>query len=62
MSKNVTPASRAALTTSVVWPWSRRAPKLLHPSPASETVSPDLPSRLDSIVPPVSLQTADEPI
>src|SRR4051812_44783142 len=43
VSKNVTPASRAASTTARVPSTSRRPPKLLQPSPTTETSGPALP-------------------
>src|SRR2546425_2611029 len=39
VSKNVTPASSAASTTAVVPAWSTRPPKLLQPSPTTDTSS-----------------------
>src|ERR1035438_2946678 len=39
VSKKVTPASSAAFTTFVVPAWSRREPKLLHPTPTTDTCS-----------------------
>jgi hypothetical protein len=47
VSNNVMPASRAASTTASVPAWSTRMPKLLQPSPTSETVR--LPSERVSI-------------
>ena len=37
--RSVTPASSAACTTFVVPAWSRREPKLLHPTPTTDTCS-----------------------
>src|SRR5580692_7200253 len=39
VSKNVTPTSSAPRTTFVVLAWSRRDPKLLHPTPTTDTCS-----------------------
>src|SRR5580692_12542938 len=44
VSNRVTPASRAAWTTTRVLSASSREPKLLQPSPTTETGRPDLPS------------------
>src|SRR5687767_8275147 len=52
VSKKLIPASRAALRTAAVRSASNRPPKLLHPSPTTETSSD--PIRLFSIAPPHS--------
>ena len=44
MSKSVMPASRAACTTSRLCSRSSFMPRLLVPSPTTETTSPELPS------------------
>src|SRR4029453_11484191 len=48
VSKKVTPASSAAPTTSAVARRSRRRPKLLQPSPTTETSRSERPSLLAS--------------
>src|SRR6266550_1784094 len=45
VSIRVTPTSRAASTTARVPPRSTRIPKLLQPSPTTETSGPSLPNR-----------------
>src|SRR6266542_3225485 len=45
VSNNVTPASRAASTTARVPSRSTRMPKLLQPSPTTETSGPSVPNR-----------------
>src|SRR5262245_498705 len=50
VSNRVTPRSSAFATTARVCAWSQRCPKLLQPSPTSETRSPERPSGLVSIV------------
>src|SRR6185312_4318141 len=44
VTKWVRPASSAALTTDAVSSGPIRMPKLLHPSPSTETASPDAPT------------------
>ena len=54
VSKWVIPTSRAASTTARVWAASIRIPKLLQPSPTTETAGPSTPRRRASMpVPPV---------
>jgi len=44
VSSSVMPASIAASTTALVASRSSRRPKLLQPSPATETISPESPT------------------
>src|SRR5215470_10669727 len=46
VSSSVMPASIAASTTALVPARSTRLPKLLQPSPAADTISPESPSDL----------------
>jgi hypothetical protein len=52
VSNIVMPASMAASTTALVLSRSSRRPKLLQPSPVTDTVSPDAPSSRYLIGPP----------
>src|SRR3954447_15072671 len=61
VSSNVMPSSSAASTTARVRSRSTRPPKLLQPSPTTETVSPEAPSWRYSIGKRPSIDGPGEP-
>src|ERR1700722_9804648 len=55
VSNSVMPSSSALCTTARVCSASHRMPKLLHPRPTAETLSPELPRLRNSIFDPLGV-------
>src|SRR5277367_5626511 len=55
VSNSVMPSSSALCTTARVCSASHRMPKLLHPRPTADTLSPELPSLRNSMIDPFSI-------
>src|SRR5208282_5254134 len=56
VSNRLMPSSSALCTTARVCSASHRMPKLLHPSPTAETLSPELPSLRYSTIAPFGVR------